>query len=72
MANWGIEKILQVLKSTLLTIIKLSTKISYWPCLLICVIGILFYLVGIKKGGKIAIGSLLTYTLLQALKVAIK
>lgn len=45
--------------------------ISYWPCLLICMFGIIFYMVGIKKAGKYATGSLLTYVILQALKVAL-
>lgn len=65
--EWGAEKIL----SGVFTIVKGVAVASYWPCVFICIGGVLFYIIGIKKGGKVATGSMLTYLLLQAAKLAL-
>lgn len=65
--EWGAEKIL----SGVISIVKGVAVASYWPCVFICIAGIMFYGAGIKKGGKMAIGSVLTYTLLRALLLAV-
>lgn len=39
---------------------------SYWICLVVGIGGILYYVIGCKKGLKYTGGSLLTYTLIQA------
>ena len=43
---------------------------SYWICGLICIAGILYYIIGHKNGIKWASGSLLGYTLIQVVNCA--
>jgi hypothetical protein len=38
---------------------------SYWVCLIIAMGGVLYYIIGHKKGLKYTSGSILTYTLIQ-------
>ena len=40
---------------------------SYWVCLLICMLSLIFYIVGNKKAGKYATGSFISFVILQAL-----
>lgn len=70
--NWGVDKIISFLQTATFKLLSVVTKISYWPCLIVCICGVLFYLVGIKKGRKYVVGSLLTYLILQCLKMAMK
>jgi hypothetical protein len=39
---------------------------SYWVCLIVAMGGVLYYMIGHKKGLKYTSGSILTYTLAQA------
>lgn len=68
--DWGTEKLAEGAQTIVLGLLKGVIKVSYWPCMFICIGGILFYAVGIKKGSKAALGSAMTYILLQALKMA--
>lgn len=68
--DWGAEKLSDGAQTIVLGLLKGVIKVSYWPCMFICIGGILFYAVGIKKGSKAALGSAMAYTLLQALKMA--
>lgn len=70
--DWGTEKLADGAQAIVLGLLKGAVKVSYWPCVIICISGTLFYLVGIKKGGKYASGSMLTYLILQCLKLAMK
>jgi hypothetical protein len=45
---------------------------SYWICLFVCMIAILFYMVGCKKSGRVASISIVVYVLSQAIKMGIK
>lgn len=45
---------------------------SYWICLFVCMIGIIFYMVGSKKGGRVASISFIVYVLSQACKLGLK
>lgn len=45
---------------------------SYWICLIVCMLAIIFYMVGCKKSGKVASMSLVIYVLGQALKQGLK
>lgn len=45
---------------------------SYPICMMVCLIGIILYLIGIKKGGKYAVGSLMAYIVIQMLNIASK
>jgi hypothetical protein len=45
---------------------------SYWICLFVCMISILFYMVGCKKSGRVASISIVVYVLSQAIKMGIK
>lgn len=47
-------------------IVNAISGASYWVCLVIGLGGILFYLVGHKNGLKYTTGSILSYTLIQA------
>jgi hypothetical protein len=59
------------LKNSILGLLKwMFTGIvasSYWVCLFICMISMLFYISGNKKAGKYATSSLLAYIIIQAL-----
>lgn len=68
--DWGAEKLADGAQTIVLSIVKGAIRVSYWPCVFICIGGIMFYAVGIKKGSKAALGSAMAYTLLQALKMA--
>lgn len=45
---------------------------SYWICLFVSMLGIIFYVAGAKKGGRIASISFVVYVLTQSLKLLIK
>lgn len=45
---------------------------SYWICLFVSMIGIIFYMVGSKKSGRVASMSFVIYVLTQALKLGLK
>lgn len=45
---------------------------SYWICLFVCMIAIIFYMVGSKKAGRTASISFVIYVLSQALKLGLK
>lgn len=45
---------------------------SYWICLFVCMIAIIFYMVGSKKGGRVASISFIIYVLSQACKLGLK
>lgn len=45
---------------------------SYWICLFISMLGIIFYAIGVKKGGKVTSISLVIYVITQAMKLAIR
>lgn len=45
---------------------------SYWICLFTSMIGIILYVVGAKKGGRVASISFVIYILTQAMKLGIK
>lgn len=45
---------------------------SYWICLFVCMIAVLFYMVGCKKAGRTASISIVVYVLAQAIKMGIK
>lgn len=45
---------------------------SYWICLFVCILGVIFYMVGSKKGGRVASISFVIYVLTQAMKLGIK
>lgn len=68
--DWGAEKLADGAQAIALSVVKGIVKVSYWPCLFVCIGGILFYSVGIKKGSKASLGAAITYILLQALKMA--
>lgn len=59
------------LKNSILGLLKwMFTGIvasSYWVCLFICMISMLFYIAGNRKAGKYATSSLLAYIIIQAL-----
>lgn len=59
------------LKNAALGTVKGVIMVSYWPCIVLCMGGTLFYMAGMKKGGKIATGSMLTYIILQAIKLGL-
>lgn len=45
---------------------------SYWICLFICMVAIIFYMIGSKKSGRVASISFVIYVLTQALKLGLK
>lgn len=45
---------------------------SYWICLFVCMLGIIFYMVGCKKGGRVASVSFVVYVLSQACKLGLR
>jgi hypothetical protein len=45
---------------------------SYWICLFVAMIAVLFYMVGCKKSGRVASISIVVYVLSQAIKMGIK
>jgi len=45
---------------------------SYWICLFVCMIAIIFYMAGSKKAGRTASISFIVYVLSQAIKMGIK
>ena len=47
-------------------IANLVAGASYWVCLIIAMGGVLYYIIGHEKGLKYTSGSILTYTLIQA------
>lgn len=59
------------IKAVALGTVKGVIMVSYWPCIVLCMGGTLFYMAGMKKGCKIATGSMLTYIILQALKLGL-
>lgn len=44
---------------------------SYWVCLFVAIGGVMFYLIGHKKGLKYTGGSILSYTLIQVINVGL-
>lgn len=48
-------------------IANLVAGASYWVCLIIAMGGVLYYIIGHEKGLKYTSGSILTYTLIQAI-----
>lgn len=59
------------IKMIVLSTIKGTIAISYWPCVMLCMGGTIFYMAGIRKGGKVASGSMLVYIILQAIKLGL-
>lgn len=47
-------------------------NISYYPCLIICMVALLLYMAGQKKAGKYVPTSIIIYFILQCFKAAIK
>lgn len=45
---------------------------SYWICLFVCMVAVIFYMVGSKKSGRVATISFVIYVLSQACKVGLK
>jgi cbb3-type cytochrome oxidase subunit 3 len=45
---------------------------SYWICLFVCMLAIIFYMVGSKKSGRVASISFVIYVLSQACKLGLK
>lgn len=45
---------------------------SYWICLFVCMLAIILYMAGCKKGGKVASISFVIYVLTQAIKLGLK
>lgn len=45
---------------------------SYWICLFVCMLAIIFYMVGSKKSGRVASISFVVYILAQAMKSGLK
>lgn len=45
---------------------------SYWICLFVCMLSLIFYMVGSKKSGRVVSISFIIYVLTQALKLGIK
>jgi len=52
-------------------IVNAIASASYWICGLFCIAGILYYIIGHKKGVRWASGSLLGYTLIQVVNYAV-
>lgn len=46
--------------------------ISYWVCMVICIVGLLAYLAGFKKGGRWTTLSIMIYTTLKVILGAVK
>lgn len=71
----NLNKISDFLSNPKINIIKWGLNIiinsSYWICLYTCVIGIIFYIIGFNKAGKVATASVVIFFLLQCLKLAI-
>lgn len=53
-------------------VILVCMDLSYWICLFICMLAIIFYMVGSKKSGRVASISFVIYVLIQSLKLGLK
>lgn len=55
-----------------ISVLSSIVSISYWICMFICILGLLAFLAGFKKGGRWSTLGILIYTTLQAILSAIK
>lgn len=60
----GMDKVVNYITHPIL-IFNAFAGASYWICLLVAIGGVMFFLIGHKKGLKYTTGSILSYTLIQ-------